>query len=319
MKIIQQTVKTNVSHLVFDIKNIERGFRVPFDIFVKKDEQYAIIIEAGTLISDKMHDLLSQQKTLYILKADDKKKRLTCKNLEEYILFNRDSNERILRFLYDVNFAQFSFFLNDSSNKLQKECVDLLIYNIVNLIKNNKSFLKDAIQNFTNEYRLDFHSLHVAIYAVHLGSFLKMSHQELLELGTAGLLHDTGIKNISEGILHKNLELDMDELTQVQKHPKYSLEIVEHNYIHNPYVLDAIIHHHERYDGSGYPNKLRAHQIKKHASILGICDVFDALTNHRPHREKLSYFEALKFMIKDPSMQNKFNSEYLQVFLKSLI
>lgn len=319
MKIIQQTIKKNLTHIVLDIKSIEKDLRIPFSVFIKKDENYLIIIEAGTRINDTIYDLLGKQDALYILKKDDNKKKLTCQNLEEYIRFNRDSDATTLHLLYEVNAAQFASFLKNESNLLQKSCIDLMVYSIVNLIKNNKLYLKEAITYFSNDYRLDIHSLHVAIYAVHLGVFLKFDHQELLELATAGLLHDVGIKNIDNDILYKNVELEMEELAQVQKHPRYSVDIVEHNYVHNPYVIDAIMHHHERYDGSGYPHKLYGKEIKKHASILAICDVFDAMTNNRPYREKFTYFEALKFMIKDPSMQNKFNSEYLQVFLKSLI
>ena len=78
------------------------------------------------------------------------------------------------------------------------------------------------------------------------------------------------------------------------------------------------MHHHEQYDGSGYPEKLKEEDISVYASILSICDVFDALTSERPHRKQYSSFEAIKMMIKDDSMANKFNHKYLQLLLKSL-
>ena len=76
--------------------------------------------------------------------------------------------------------------------------------------------------------------------------------------------------------------------------------------------------HHERYDGSGYPENLTEKDISEFASILAICDVFDALTNNRPHRKEHSSFEALKMMMKDSSMINKFNQRYLKLAIKSL-
>ena len=319
MKIVQQSLSLNSSHTLFHLKTLQRDEPVAFDIYIKKDGGYLVIIEAGTLVTSKIYEFLQKQKALYVLRADRNKKSLTCANIYEHITFNKDLNEKNIRFLYEVNETQFVTLQESKSNKLNMNCINALVKSIVYLIKHNKSYLKEVIGHFSNEYRLDIHTLHVAIYAVHLGYYLKSSEKELVELGTAGLLHDIGFVKVDEKILNKNIELDADELALVQKHTRYGVEIAEHNQVHDSLVLDAIMHHHERYDGSGYPHKYQSQQIKKHASIIAICDVFDALTNNRPYRKKFTYFEALKFMIKDPSMQDKFNSKYLQVFLKSLI
>jgi HD-GYP domain-containing protein (c-di-GMP phosphodiesterase class II) len=119
--------------------------------------------------------------------------------------------------------------------------------------------------------------------------------------------------------LQKKSKLDNKELDMIYKYPERSVTMANHNHIHNPYVIDAIMHHHERYDGSGYPEGLLENEISQYGAILGICDVFDALTSDRPYRKKFTYFEALKLMIKDGSMANQFNHNYLQTFLKSLI
>ena len=245
--------------------------------------------------------------------------KMSCDKIEEYVTQNQFLYKECLGFLYEVNTKQLVSLLNNRSNLLHKKCIENLVRSIVFLVTTQPAYLKNTIEHFSNDYSLDIHSLHVAIYAVNLGHALKMSKHEIFQLGTAGLLHDIGLKKIDDDILHKDIELNLHELEEVQKHPRYSLEIVEHNYIHDPYVLDAIMHHHERYDGSGYPNKLQGSQIKSQAAILAICDVFDAMTTNRPYRENFTYFEALKFMLKDISMQNKFNQDYLKAFLKSLI
>ncbi|MDQ1337456.1 MAG: hypothetical protein QG617_423, partial [Campylobacterota bacterium] len=97
-----------------------------------------------------------------------------------------------------------------------------------------------------------------------------------------------------------------------------SVEIIKQNHIHDPYILDAVMHHHERYDGSGYPNNLTKGDISDFASILAICDVFDALTNSRAHRKNYSSFDALKMMMRDSEMVNGFNQRYLHLSLKLL-
>jgi HD-GYP domain-containing protein (c-di-GMP phosphodiesterase class II) len=318
MKVEQLTLRT-ATHAVLDIKTMEKSMPIPFDIYIKKEKNYVLIIEAGTLLTDKIFQLLSLQKSLYARRDDAEKKKLNCETLSFYIKANQKFPEKNIHFLYKANAELFVKMLDKEFSSMNVSCLESIANNIIALVKNNERYLKDTIQYFSNDYALDIHSLHVAIYAVNLGNLLNLNADKLLSLGVAGLIHDIGIQKIDDSITHKSLELDALEFKQMQKHPKYGVEIIEHNHIHNPYIIDGVLHHHERYDGSGYPNKLYASQISEFASILGICDVFDALTNNRPHRKKHTYFEALKLMLKDESMRNKFNDAYLKIFLKSLI
>ena len=152
-----------------------------------------------------------------------------------------------------------------------------------------------------------------------LGHFLQLDDIQLLRLGTAALLHDIGVKKVMRSILEKEDVLTPDELESAHKHSTYSVEIAKQNAMSDPYIINAIMHHHECFDGSGYPQGLKGENISTFASILCICDVFDALTSERPHREKYSYFEALKLMMKDPALAKKYNQEQLRVFLHSLL
>ena len=86
----------------------------------------------------------------------------------------------------------------------------------------------------------------------------------------------------------------------------------------DPIIINAVKHHHERYDGSGYPNQLLKEEISDFGSIIAICDVFDALTIDRPHTKGYGTFEALKIMIQDESMKNKFNDSYIKQALRSI-
>lgn len=319
MKIIQKTIKPNATHVELDINSLAIGLRTPFDIFIRKDINYVIIVEVGTLINEHVHNLLSNKKTLYVLKSDQSKLTLDCSSLESYIEFNKDLHEQTIRLLYKVMSEQFANMDDNLVDKLNTTCFESIARSIVFLVTHNNHYLKESIQFFSHQYKLEMHSLHVAIYAVNLGYHLKFNKDELLELAIAGLFHDIGSTKINKTILYKTEELNEEDIKIIQKHTKFGIDLVEHNNIHNPYILDAIRHHHERYDGSGYPHGLVAHQMKKHASVLAICDVFDAMTNERPHRKKYTYFDALMFLLKDPSTRNKFNDNYLKVLLKSLI
>jgi HD-GYP domain-containing protein (c-di-GMP phosphodiesterase class II) len=212
----------------------------------------------------------------------------------------------------------FDMFLKNKDNKINLNCVELIVKSIIYLIKYDPIFIKNTMPYFKNEHMLKNHSLHVAIYALTLGHALKLSDEQLLKLGTAGLLHDVGFKKIDDAIINKESHLSAAETSIVQKHVLYSVEIIKQNKIHDPYILDAVMHHHERYDGSGYPNNLLKDEISDFASILAICDVFDAMTNNRAHRKNYSSFDALKLMMRDSEMVNRFNQKYLHMSIKLL-
>lgn len=318
MKIIK--TKLDYSHLyaLLDINTLVVGEIIPYNIYIKKNEEYIIIIEAGTLISKEFHAKLQKLESLYIAKADETKQILSCESLKYYIRHNRDNPKKRVELLYDVTEQLFDIFMSHPENKIHASCVVLILKSIIYLIKYDANFTRNTMPHFANNDALVNHSLHVAIYALVLGYKLQYTEMHLLQLGTAALLHDVGLKKIDHSVIAKSTQLSEAESKNVQQHPKYSVEIIEQNKIHDPYILDAVMHHHERYDGSGYPNHLTKNDISDFASILAICDVFDALTSARPHRKQYSSFEALRMMMKDSEMVNQFNQKYLHIALKLL-
>lgn len=318
MKIVKTKLNYVNSYSIFDANTLTVGEVVPFDILIKKENDYIIIIEAGTLLSENLYDKLKKHDGLYIAKKDEEKQILSCESLIYYIRHNRDNHAKRIQLLYDVNSQLFDIYLSNKDNKINLECVELIVKSIIYMLKYDEIFIKNTMPYFINDNMLKNHSLHVAIYALSLGNALKFNDEQLLKLGIAGLLHDVGFKKIDADLINKESQLDSAEIAIIQKHVQYSVDIIKQNHIHDPYILDAVMHHHERYDGSGYPNNLTKGEISDFASILAICDVFDALTNNRPHREHYSSFNALKMMMRDSEMVNRFNQNYLHLSLKLL-
>lgn len=318
MKIIKNKLNNSASYVLLDINTFKIGETTAFDIYIKKDRDYVIIIEAGTLLTENIYIKLRKQEKLFINKKDEDKEILSCENLKYYIRHNKDNYNKRVNLLYEVNDQLFDFFLSNKENKIHLECVKLIVQSIIFLIRYDELFVKNTMPHLVSGYKLNNHSLHVAIYALTLGNKLKLNNEKLLQLGVAALLHDVGLKNIDEKIISKNDKLTQSEMKLVQKHPLYSIEILKQNKITDHDILDAVLHHHERYNGSGYPTGLRKTEISSFASILAICDVFDALTNNRPHRKEYKSFEALKIMMKGSEMVNQFNQEYLQMSIKML-
>ena len=139
------------------------------------------------------------------------------------------------------------------------------------------------------------HSERMVEYAVQLGESLGMQDQELEEMRIACLLHDVGKVAIPDSILLKPGPLDAEEMEIVRRHPVIGESICA------PLkslrgILPVIRHHHERMDGSGYPDRLCGAQIPVKARILQIADIYDALITDRPYRIALSSEEALQIL-----------------------
>lgn len=146
------------------------------------------------------------------------------------------------------------------------------------------------------------HSERVAANAVSLGRELGLGNDQLEELWWAGLLHDVGKIGLAESILHKAGPLSEAERREVRRHPEYGAEIVLPFARGLPAITDAIRHHHERWDGKGYPSGLAGSEIPLYARIVAIADVFEALTSSRPYRTALSAKQAHVYVSREASM-----------------
>jgi putative nucleotidyltransferase with HDIG domain len=138
------------------------------------------------------------------------------------------------------------------------------------------------------EKEVGSHSERVMNYASLLGIKLGMSGKDLQELAKGALLHDIGKIGISDNILLKPGKLDDNEWIEMRKHPQVGYAILsEIDFLKNP--AQIILSHHERFDGTGYPKKLKEEQIPIGARIFAIVDTLDAMTSDRPYRRALPF------------------------------
>ena len=141
----------------------------------------------------------------------------------------------------------------------------------------------------------DGHSDRLAEYAMELGESLSLSEEDLEELRLGCLLHDIGKVAVPDNILLKPARLNPQEMEIMRQHPITGEQICAPLKSLRP-ILPIIRHHHERMDGTGYPDGLYGGEIPLKARILQVADVYDALVNDRPYREALSSTEALQIL-----------------------
>lgn len=155
------------------------------------------------------------------------------------------------------------------------------------------------------------HSVRVAQGCVRLAKRLNLPKAEQDRLFLAGLLHDIGMVYVPQELLAKAEKLSGEEMEIVKKHPLVAEKILSHLSLIRP-ILPIIKYHHERYDGSGYPDGLRGEAIPIGARILAIVDCYDALLSVRPHRPGKSREEAISEMMAQAAVQ--FDPALLKAF-----
>ena len=141
------------------------------------------------------------------------------------------------------------------------------------------------------------HNRRVAQLCVRIGRQLAMTTAELRVLSRAGLLHDIGKLAIPDQILDKHAPLDAGEWALMRSHPELGLSILGQGRSRREML--AVLYHHERMDGSGYPYGLAAESIPIEARIVAAADTYDALTSDRPYRKAVTPMEARKVLVEE--------------------
>jgi len=141
----------------------------------------------------------------------------------------------------------------------------------------------------------DEHTSRTATLSVNLARRMGLEENKLEKIRRGALLHDIGKIGIPDTILQKPAELTKDELATMQKHPEIAFQLLSNvNYLRS--ALDIPYCHHEKWDGTGYPRKLKGEDIPIEARIFAVVDVFDALTSDRPYRKAWKKEKAVEYI-----------------------
>ena len=159
------------------------------------------------------------------------------------------------------------------------------------------------------------HSDRVSEFSVLIGKYLGVSEEDLKNLQIGGLFHDIGKIGVPDSILLKPGRLSDDEYSEVKNHPTIGVHILSNATIFKE-ILPIVKHHHERYDGHGYPSRLAGNDIPYLARVTAIADTFDAMTSKRTYRDALPIDVVISEFEKNSGTQ--FDPEIAEVFLDIL-
>lgn len=207
----------------------------------------------------------------------------------------------------------------DSSKGVQKSDVEAIGVTTQELI-DSLSSQKDILINIADIKMYDdytfHHSLSVSIMSIAIGMELGLTNNMLNELGLAGLLHDIGKVAIPIEIINKPGKLTSDEFNTVKMHPVHAANHLKERNLVNDNIYRGIVGHHEKLDGSGYPNHLKGDEIHPYSRILAVADVYDALTSNRPYRIPSPPNEAIEFIM--GGMGTHFDDRVVRAFLRKV-
>lgn len=186
---------------------------------------------------------------------------------------------------------------------------DRLIYDLKELFSGTINAIIEAL-DAKDSFTLG-RSRRVTFFSLKMAQALNLPVEEIGKLELAGLLHDIGMIGVSEDILNKTEALTNEEYESIKKHVNYGVKILD-DIKQLKAVVEIIKYHHERYDGTGYPNGLKGEEIPLNARIIAIADTYDSMVSDRSYRTGLSHEEALKRLEEQAGRQ--FDPTILQCF-----
>lgn len=194
-----------------------------------------------------------------------------------------------------------------------------LVENLIQDMSDSLEGHPDALTSLTRIKRADqytyMHSVSVAALMTALARTMKLSEENVRLAGMSGLLHDIGKVQIPDEILNKSGRLTDVEYSVMKTHPVLGADMLKEDPDVPPAVIDVCLHHHEKVDGDGYPDRLSGKQISLFARMGAICDVYDAVTSNRPYKKGWDPAFTIHKMLK---WEGHFDKAVLQAFIRTV-
>lgn len=190
-----------------------------------------------------------------------------------------------------------------------------LIEEITQSVSNNSHALISLVRLKTNDDYTYMHSVAVCALMVALAKNMGMDENGCRDAGLAGLLHDLGKASLPLEVLNKPGKLSDAEYDMVKRHPQHGHDLLVQSKLANAAVLDVCLHHHEKIDGSGYPEGLKGDNISLLSRMGALCDVYDAITSNRPYKSGWDPADSIAKML---SWHGHFDKKVLTAFVKTV-
>lgn len=250
--------------------------------------------------SNEIEDIIKpelRQKAVKVIKD-------SFNNLTKYIEYGNNGSAQSK---YEASKARYEN--NEILSKIVSDIIDEMLSKkdvLINLVD-----IK-SMDNYTYE-----HSVNVTILSLVLGIGLNMDKQKLFNLAMGAMLHDVGKVFIPKEILLKNGKLTDEEFKTIKEHPEKGYEYLKDKIDISAMSRIIALQHHEKVDGTGYPEAIKEDKIHEFAKVVSIADVYDALTSDRPYRRAMPPNEAIEYLM--AGVERSFDYEMVKIFVRRIV
>jgi len=297
---------------------IRVGRWIDFDLFTYDQENNLIrILKKDELYSSYLRNkLVRTDMTRFFVRWEEKEAyyRYLERNLMEMAADGRVSLSEKTSALYDGSARILEKIFEEPGDVELHAKVKEIVRSAVDIVQADPRAIKNLKEAGLQLYSNHTHSVDVAIFALGFGRYLGFSRNEMLKLGYSAMMHDIGKSRVDDTILSKNGPLSDTEFEQVKRHANYGYFILRAQNETDEDVLNGVRFHHEKCDGTGYPEKRKDSEIPFFAKVISLADVFSALSTNRYHKEACTSYEALLTM-KD-EMITGFDKKLLLEFIR---
>lgn len=302
-----------------DKRLITEGSQIDFNLFLPNETKSAmsLFLQSDTAVDGNAKVKLREIEAVYIYEEEEEKyKAYVEKHLQSIVRSSEIPTEQKARLVYEKAIEAIDVMFKNPESLENVKNTQPVVDNFIDIILHDNAAVESLMKITAHDYYTHTHSINVSIYTLSLGSNLGIGGKDLEALGMAAMLHDLGKSKIDYDIINKNGKLTDDEFAQMKRHPALGHEIALKLGIEDERILTGIRHHHEKIDGGGYPDNIKGDQISQFARIIGVCDVFDALSTKRSYKDPMSSFESLALM--KQQMKGHLDMEMVNSFIKML-
>jgi HD-GYP domain-containing protein (c-di-GMP phosphodiesterase class II) len=302
-----------------DKRLITEGSKIDFNLFLPNETKSAmsLFLQSDTAVDGNAKVKLREIEGLYVSEEDEALyQAYVSRHLQSIAKASDISIDQKAHLIYEKASETVKLmFKNPESLENVKNAQDV-VNGSIEIILNDHCAVESLMKITAHDYYTHTHSVNVSIYTLSLGAFLGIEGKDLEVLGMAAILHDLGKSKIDYEIINKNGKLTDDEFIQMKRHPALGHEIALKLGIKDERILSGIRHHHEKIEGRGYPDSLNGDQVSYFARIIGVCDVFDALSTKRSYKDPMSSYESLLLM--KQQMVGHLDMDIVNSFIKML-
>ena len=291
-----------------------------FSLYFKgKDEQFKKILQGGNRFGKELKRKLASvniEQLFISIKEKDHYYSYLDKTLTAAAKDTNIPLKAKALALYDGSVKVLENIFENPESGINIKQVKSLVSNTIDVVLSHEHSTKTLIDVSSFEYLTQTHSVDVAVYATAFAHHLGFGRGDLERVGFAAILHDIGKSKIDNALIYKNGELDAKEFEHMRRHTTFGYFLLKGQAETDRDILNGVRYHHERHDGSGYPERLRGRQIPLFAQIVALCDVYSALSTKRIYKDAYSALEALQVM--QTEMALSFDKTLLAEFIAFL-